>query len=142
MTTTQFTAPRAPAGLLALARQGLVEAEQAGADGLRYAAAHLAALRAAAAVTAARTSPTRTRRDPAANVWKLLAATAPEYQAWAEHFDENAVQRAAVEAGIPQAVTARQADDMLRAAGQFVELVASEFGITHHTTSSQEGDRP
>src|SRR5262249_11708362 len=48
---------RSPAELLALARRGLVEAEEQRVDGLRYATAHLAALRAAAAVLAARTRP-------------------------------------------------------------------------------------
>lgn len=39
---------RTPAQLLAVARRGLAEAAQTRPDGLRYAAAHLAALRAAA----------------------------------------------------------------------------------------------
>ncbi|TDC28062.1 chromosome segregation protein SMC, partial [Micromonospora sp. 15K316] len=44
---------RTPAQLLAVARLGLTEAGQTRPDGLRYAAAHLAALRAAAALLAA-----------------------------------------------------------------------------------------
>ena len=40
---------RSPAELLGLARRGLSEAVRTPADGLRYATAHLAALRAAAA---------------------------------------------------------------------------------------------
>jgi hypothetical protein len=44
---------RTPAELLALARRGLAEAQELRVDGLRYATAHLAALRAAAAVLAA-----------------------------------------------------------------------------------------
>ena len=43
---------RTPAELIAIARLGLAEATQTPADGLRYATAHLAALRAAAAVLA------------------------------------------------------------------------------------------
>ncbi|TDC68677.1 chromosome segregation protein SMC, partial [Micromonospora sp. KC606] len=39
---------RTPAQLLAMARRGLAEAAQTRPDGLRYATAHLAALRAAA----------------------------------------------------------------------------------------------
>ena len=48
---------RSPAELLAIARQGLAEAIRTRSDGLRYATAHLAALRAAAAVLAARARP-------------------------------------------------------------------------------------
>ena len=48
---------RTPAELLVIARQGLAEAAQTRPDGLRYAAAHLAALRAAAAMLAARARP-------------------------------------------------------------------------------------
>jgi len=48
---------RTPAQLLAVARQGLAEAARTRPDGLRYAAAHLAALRAAAAILAARARP-------------------------------------------------------------------------------------
>ncbi len=39
---------RSPAELLSIARAGLAEADRTQADGLRYATAHLAALRAAA----------------------------------------------------------------------------------------------
>ncbi|MGK5445498.1 SAV_6107 family HEPN domain-containing protein, partial [Micromonospora sp. URMC 105] len=53
---------RTPAQLLAVARIGLSEAAQTRPDGLRYAAAHLAALRAAAALLAARARPAPTRR--------------------------------------------------------------------------------
>ncbi len=48
---------RTPTQLLTLARQGLAEAADTRPDGLRYATAHLAALRAAAAILAARTTP-------------------------------------------------------------------------------------
>ena len=54
---------RTPAQLLVLARRGLDEAAETRTDGLRYAAAHLAALRAAAAVVAARAKPVPTRRS-------------------------------------------------------------------------------
>ena len=48
---------RSPAQLLTIARAGLIEAAHTTPDGLRYAAAHLAALRAAAALLAARARP-------------------------------------------------------------------------------------
>ncbi|HYN97554.1 MAG TPA: SAV_6107 family HEPN domain-containing protein, partial [Pilimelia sp.] len=53
---------RTPAQLLVLARRGLAEAAETRPDGLRYAAAHLAALRAAAAVLATRARPAAGRR--------------------------------------------------------------------------------
>ena len=49
---------RSPRALLDMAHRGLEEAASMRPDGLRYATAHLAALRAAAAVLAARAEPT------------------------------------------------------------------------------------
>lgn len=69
---------RTPAQLLVIARRGLAEAAQTRPDGLRYAAAHLAALRAAAAVLAARARPAPTRRNRVTSVWALLVLVAPE----------------------------------------------------------------
>jgi hypothetical protein len=52
-----------------------------------------------------------------------MAIVAPELNEWATFFAASASKRAAAEAGIPRAVTAREADDLVRAAGQFVEVV-------------------
>jgi hypothetical protein len=122
---------RSPAELLALSRRGLVEAAQTSADGLRYAAAHLAALRAAAAVLAARARPEPRRRNRLTSVWELLVTVAPELGEWAAFFAAGASKRAAAEAGIPRAVTAREADDLTRASGQFVEVVAVSLGLAY-----------
>jgi hypothetical protein len=122
---------RSPAELLVLARQGLDEAEHTTADGLRFATAHLAALRAAAAVLAARARPEPRRRSRLTSVWALLAVVAPELQEWAGFFASGASKRAAAEAGIPRAVTAREADDLVRAAEQFVEVVAGALGLAY-----------
>jgi hypothetical protein len=122
---------RSPAELLVLARHGLDEAAHTSADGLRFAAAHLAALRAAAAVLAARARPEPRRRNRLTSVWALLAAVAPELQEWAGFFAAGASKRAAAEAGIPRAVTAREADDLVRAAEQFVEVVAGALGLAY-----------
>ena len=54
---------RPPAELLRLARRGVAEAAVTRPDGLRYATAHLAALRAAAAVLAVRATPTPGHRS-------------------------------------------------------------------------------
>src|SRR5207247_315421 len=64
--------PRTPRELITLARRGLEEAAETRTDGLRYATAHLAALRAAAAVLAARATAAPGRRGRLTSVWTLL----------------------------------------------------------------------
>ncbi|MFX0594596.1 SAV_6107 family HEPN domain-containing protein [Melissospora conviva] len=122
---------RTPAQLLVIARNGLAEAARTQPDGLRYAAAHLAALRAAAALLAARARPVPARRSKVTSVWDLLVLVAPELGEWAAFFATAAVKRAAAEAGIPRVVTAREADDLLRAAEDFVTLVEQALGAVH-----------
>nr|WP_307831385.1 SAV_6107 family HEPN domain-containing protein [Nucisporomicrobium flavum] len=123
---------RTPAQLLAIARQGLAEAARTRPDGLRYAAAHLAALRAAAAVLAARARPAApTRRNRVTSTWSLLVLVAPEFGDWASYFALGATKRAAAEAGIPRVVTAREADDLLTAAETFVSLVQAALGLAY-----------
>jgi hypothetical protein len=125
---------RTPAELLVLARRGLEEAGETRADGLRYAAAHLAALRAAAAVLATRARPTPHRRNRVTSVWALLDLVAPDLGEWASYFAAGAAKRAAAEAGIPRVVSAREADDLLRAAEQFVAVVEVALGLAHQPT--------
>ncbi len=122
---------RTPAELLVLARRGLEEAAQTRPDGLRYAAAHLSALRAAAAMLAARAQPAPTRRNRVTSVWTLLLMVAPEMREWATYFAAGASKRAAAQAGIPRVVTSREADDLLRAAEQFVAVVEVALGLAH-----------
>jgi hypothetical protein len=123
---------RSPAQLLVIARQGLAEAAQTRPEGLRYATAHLAALRAAAAVLAARARPAApTRRSRVTSVWSLLVLVAPEFSEWASYFALGASKRAAAEAGIPRVVSAREADDLLRAAENFVAVVESTLGLAY-----------
>jgi hypothetical protein len=123
---------RTPAQLLSIARQGLTEAANTSPDGLRYATAHLAALRAAAALLAARARPSAsTRRAKATSAWSLLVLVAPEFSDWAGYFALGASKRAAAEAGIPHVVTAREADDLLRAAEQFVTVAESSLGLSY-----------
>ena len=122
---------RTPAELILLARRGLEEASETRADGLRYAAAHLAALRAAAAVLATRARPTPSRRNRVTSVWALLDLVAPDLGEWASYFAAGAAKRAAAEAGIPRVVSAREADDLLRAAEQFVAVVEVALGLAH-----------
>ncbi len=123
---------RTPAQLLAIARNGLTEAAQTRAEGQRYATAHMAALRAAAAVLAARARPAApSRRSRVTSVWSLLVLVAPEFSEWASYFALGASKRAAAEAGIPRVVSPREADDLLRAAEQFVALVESALGLSY-----------
>jgi hypothetical protein len=119
---------RSASQLLALARHGLDDAETQRVDGLRYATAHLAALRAAAAVVAARAKPVPSRRSKLTSVWDLLTLVAPALGEWAAFFAASAGKRAAAEAGIPRVVTAREADDLLRAAASFVAVVELALG--------------
>ncbi|GID93614.1 SAV_6107 family HEPN domain-containing protein [Amorphoplanes digitatis] len=126
---------RTPAQLLAIARQGLAEAAHTRPDGLRYAAAHLAALRAAAAVLAARARPAApTKRGRVTSAWSLLVLVAPEFSDWASYFALGAAKRSAAEAGIPRVVSEREADDLLRAAEHFVSLVESVLGLAYQPT--------
>ena len=125
---------RSPAELVKLARRGLDEAGQTRPDGLRYAAAHLAALRAAAAMLAARARPAPGRRNRVTSVWALLMLVAPELGEWASFFATGAAKRAAAEAGIPRVVSAREADDLLRRSEQFVAVVELALGLAHQPT--------
>lgn len=123
---------RTPRELIALARLGLEEAAEIRTEGMRYATAHLAALRAAAAVLAARAMPAGPgRRGRVTSVWTLLVLVAPEFDEWAAYFAAGASRRAAAQAGIPRVVTGREADDLLRAAEQFIGLVEVALGLSY-----------
>lgn len=123
-------------GLLEAARRGLAEATEMSAPSGRYATAHLAALRGAAAVLAARAQPeTRSRRGPR-SAWALLPGVAPTLGEWAAFFAAGAGKRAAAEAGLPRAVTAREADDLLRDAETFIGLVESSLGLTREPAAT------
>ncbi|HVE26336.1 MAG TPA: SAV_6107 family HEPN domain-containing protein [Sporichthya sp.] len=95
----------------------------------RYAAAHLAALRGAAAVLAVRAQPVTGRRRKPASAWELLVTVAPDLGEWAAFFASGAQKRAAAQAGLTRSVTAREADDLLRDAATFVALVAAMLDV-------------
>lgn len=117
----------AVASLLRTARGSLGDSVRAGSPAERYAAAHLAALRAAAAVLAAKARPDTSPRPRAygrpASAWTLLSAVAPELTEWAGFFAAGAGKRAAAEAGITRVISSREADDLLRDAETFLGLV-------------------
>jgi hypothetical protein len=116
--------------LLESARHGLAAAEGEESATARYASAHLAALRAAAAVVAARAEPGASgRRRRPLSVWELLPKVEPALAEWAAFFAAGAAKRAAAEAGLPRAVSPREADDLLRDAETFLSLAESALGV-------------
>ncbi|MBL1088947.1 MULTISPECIES: SAV_6107 family HEPN domain-containing protein [Streptomyces] len=128
-------APPAALALLAQARQGLEEARTLEAPNERFATAHLAALRTAAAVLAVRArpeptlrrrpgaAPRRGRRESIRSAWDLLPEVAPELTEWSALFASGAARRARAEAGIAGAASSRDADDLLRDVAMFLRLV-------------------
>jgi hypothetical protein len=114
--------------LLQQAGDGLAAACTEPAAPRRFAAAHRAALRGAAAVLAARAVPTSGREpgpSPApstggrpTSAWELLRAVAPELGEWAQFFAACAPGPS----GRPPAVSVRDADDMVRQVEQFLAL--------------------
>ncbi|MDQ4010021.1 MAG: SAV_6107 family HEPN domain-containing protein [Actinomycetota bacterium] len=102
------------------AQNALLDAEYAAHPVDRYAQAHLAALRAAAAVLAARARPRRRSRP--VNAWVILAKVAPELAEWSAFFAATSATRSAAEAGVRRLVTSREADDLVRQAGEFLRL--------------------
>jgi hypothetical protein len=116
--------------LLESARYGLAAAEGEASAGARCVSAHLAALRAAAAVVAARADPgTSTRRRKPLSVWELLPKVEPALSEWAAFFAAGAAKRAAAEAGLPRAVSPREADELLRDAETFLSLAENALGV-------------
>ncbi|RFU38773.1 hypothetical protein DZF91_25915, partial [Actinomadura logoneensis] len=85
---------------------------------------------AAAAVLAAHQPLDLTRRRARPrSVWVLLPEADPALREWAAYFAAGADKRAAAEAGLPRAVTPREADELLHDAEIFVTLVEDTLGI-------------
>lgn len=115
--------------LMESARHSLAAAQEETSVSGRYVAAHLAALRAAAAVVAARAEPSARRRRPQ-SVWELLPKVEPALREWAAFFAAGAAKRAAAAAGLARAVSADEADELLRDADAFVTLAEGALGIS------------
>jgi hypothetical protein len=123
-----LTAPRRNGiALAAQARQLLVEAVAWVDPDERFRLAHLAGLRAAAALIADRARP-GARRGPT-SAWVLLVEVAPELTEWAGYFAAGVSKRAAIEFGSRDVVTAREADDLVRGGSQFLTLVEVSLGL-------------
>ena len=126
-----FSLPATTHSYLARSAASLQEAITAPDIPTRYACAHVAALRAAAALLSARAKPTPPRRRQR-NAWVLLAEVAPELSEWATFFAAGAGKRAAAEAGSMRAVTEREADDLVRDADQFLRVIEETLGLMPH----------
>ena len=133
MTLIPHSLPATTHSYLSRAATSLQEAITAPDVPTRYACAHVAALRAAAALLAARAKPAAPKRRQQRNAWVLLAEVAPELEEWARFFAAGAAKRAAAEAGSTRAVTEREADDLIRDADRFLGVVESSLGLVPHS---------
>ena len=129
---TMLLLPATTHSYLARSAESLSEAISASEVTTRYACAHVAALRAAAALLAARARPAPARRRPQKNAWVLLAEVAPELSEWATFFAAGAAKRAAAEAGSTRSVSEREADDLVRDADRFLGVIEQALGLVPH----------
>lgn len=106
--------------LLDRSRHSLLEACQSREVSQRYLQAQLGALRAAAALVAARATPDG--HCGPRSLWELLPTVAPELAEWAEFFELVAARR-----GQPH--NAREADDLIRQSEVFLDLVCRSLGL-------------
>ncbi|WP_199033761.1 SAV_6107 family HEPN domain-containing protein [Glycomyces salinus] len=124
---------RSPLQLLAGARADLDDAAEQSRPGQRYAEAHMAALRVAAAVLAVRAGDVAmSRRRPGrpSSTWELLKGAAPELEEWASHFARTARKRVLAQAGIPDIVTPEEADTIVADARRFLDVVVRLLGFS------------
>lgn len=136
---TMLPGPGATAGavldLLERARGGLLLACHSATAAERYTQAHLSALRAGAALLAARTVPSRRARPR--SVWEVLPVVAPELAEWAAFFADSGRRRLALERGV-DCVSARDADDLVREGERFLELVRASLHLPCEVPLSTE----
>lgn len=121
--------PGSVASLLSQARQTWAEAVLEPQPAEKYRNAHIAALRAAASVLALKARPALTGTRRPTSAWVLLDRLAPELSEWSAYFSYSAQRRAAIEAGSVSVVSERDADDLLRAAGEFIAIVERMAGM-------------
>ncbi len=73
-----------------------------------------------------------------ADVWQVLARTAPEYGEWAAFFAAGRQKWLLVQSGAYALVSEREADDLLRDAGDFYDLVSRRLAHAWRRRQSQE----
>lgn len=128
--------PPASADLFALARRGLETAQTLDGPLRQYAAIHLAAMRAAAAVVAARKRPEHRlgRRARIRGTWDVLPEVAPEFAEFAAYFDRTTIKRVRAEAGIAGAVDIHELEDLRLMTTRFVRKVEALDEVKNATT--------
>lgn len=96
--------------------------------------AHMAALRAAAAVVALAPVPASgsRRRRAVRSVWEQLAEAGPQWEAWAAFFAAGAPIRAAIDSDRDVELTAEQLGRTVAAASDFVALATDR--VEHEDT--------
>jgi SAV_6107-like HEPN len=124
---------------LADARACLADASVGPTPADRYVSAHLAALRAAAGILAARPRPMDGRRRRLRSAWELLPEAEPKLADWAAYFAISATKRAAAEAGMVRAVTPGDAEELIAEADKFVGEVESILGVPGRPTLPMAG---
>lgn len=129
--------PFATAQLLRRADAELLAARFTADPDDRFVHAHLAALRAAAALVAAWGAPSK-RRGPRA-VWELLARTAPEFEGWTAYFAAGAQVRADVEAGVMGVVSDARAGEVLATAEDFVDEIRIALEESSASRAAERG---
>lgn len=127
----ELVVTRAPVSVEALALLARSDAELLAAQFApeasdRFVHAHLAAIRAAAAVLAVRGRPRR--RSAAHTVWEMLRHVSPELETWAAYFAGAAALRSRIEAGRQDLVTDARAEAALAAAEDFHDAVEGVLG--------------
>ncbi|WP_283133729.1 SAV_6107 family HEPN domain-containing protein [Rhizohabitans arisaemae] len=115
--------------MLTDARALLADAAVARTPADRYLAAHLAALKGAAALLAARAAPVGAGRRKLRSAWEQLPGAAPELREWATYFAASALKRASIEAGAIRTVSGEDAAELLREADAFVTAVEGVLGV-------------
>ena len=128
-TTTDLPRPPIAGAVLELldrSRTSLLSACRTTSAGERFIDAHLGALRAAAALLAAQGKPDARAR--LRSVWEVLPKIASDLGEWSAFFAASARRRSAIECGFVT-VGSREADDLLRQAEIFLELVQSVLGL-------------
>ena len=108
--------------ILARADRELIAARATRDPAERFVHAHLAALRAAAAIVELRGRPSR--RSGARTVWDMLTRVEPDLAVWSGYFADGARLRADVDAGRFDAVSAARADEIVACAEDFRDEVA------------------
>lgn len=112
-----------PEQLLRRAHAELDELSAAASLDENFVHAHMAAIRAGAALLALHPAPPR-RRRAVRSVWEQIAELDGVWEPWAALFASGAPLRAAIENGRPHRLDAEQVAHTQRAAAEFVGIVS------------------